>query len=303
MAFELQGHRGARGLRPENTLPSFEIALDLGVTSIETDLHLTRDDVPVLTHDPEIAATIDGCRVRHPIRALTVAELRRFRVAANPDPARFPDQLAEVTPLAERFARERGFDPFAVPTLDDLLGFVAAYAGAPGADAGKSPAQQLRARQVKLDLELKRVPLAPETIGDDFDGATAGMLERQVAATLRAASAVERCVVRSFDHRSVRAIGSLEPCLTTAVLMDGVAPVAPGAVAQAAGATLYCPALRFVDAQLVAQAHAAGVRVLPWTANEPAEWQRLCACGVDGITTDYPDRLAAWLAQRGIAIT
>ena len=50
--FNLQGHRGARGLRPENTLPSFETALDLGVTSVETDLHLTRDSVPVLCHDP-----------------------------------------------------------------------------------------------------------------------------------------------------------------------------------------------------------------------------------------------------------
>src|SRR5271166_5116502 len=59
-SFVLQGHRGARGLKPENTLPSFEVALDLGVSSIETDVHLTRDGVPILCHDPEVSGRL--CR-------------------------------------------------------------------------------------------------------------------------------------------------------------------------------------------------------------------------------------------------
>src|SRR3954470_9863897 len=96
--FNLQGHRGARGLRPENTLPSFEAALDCGVTSIETDLHLTRDGVPVLCHDSHlsdrICRPVEGAKFSLarplPISGLTLAQLRRYRADRNPDPARFP---------------------------------------------------------------------------------------------------------------------------------------------------------------------------------------------------------------------
>src|SRR5437868_7813113 len=97
--FDLQGHRGARGLKPENTLPAFEVAFDLGVTTVETDLHLSRDGVPVVTHDPEISEHL--CRLpegkaapdpltRPPVRALTLAQLRQYRADGNPDPRRFP---------------------------------------------------------------------------------------------------------------------------------------------------------------------------------------------------------------------
>src|SRR5947209_5173754 len=118
-AFNLQGHRGARGLRPENTLPSFEAALDAGVTSIETDLHLTTDGQVVLCHDPRIGGRL--------VRQQTREELRRFRVDRNPDPQRFATQDASVMPLAAVFAQQRGFDPYGVPSLQELFDFVAAY--------------------------------------------------------------------------------------------------------------------------------------------------------------------------------
>ena len=91
--FNLQGHRGARGLRLENTLPSFEIALDLGVTSVETDLHLSQDRHVILCHDPILPG---GALVA----ALPLADLRRVIVAGNSGPGRFPQQLAIPTPLA-----------------------------------------------------------------------------------------------------------------------------------------------------------------------------------------------------------
>src|SRR3954462_4716808 len=92
--FNFQGHRGARGLRPENTLPSFEAALDAGVTSIETDLHLTRDGALVLCHDPLLPAPAftPTPPANTAVRSLTLAELRQYRAAGNPAPARFPDQ-------------------------------------------------------------------------------------------------------------------------------------------------------------------------------------------------------------------
>src|SRR5271169_155556 len=103
--FESQGHRGARGLRPENTLPSFEAALDVGVDAIETDLLLTRDAVVVLCHDPLLPDRIFGpSALPRLLSRLTLAELRAWRAAGNPDPLRFPTQDPTPTPLATAFA-------------------------------------------------------------------------------------------------------------------------------------------------------------------------------------------------------
>jgi glycerophosphoryl diester phosphodiesterase len=318
--FNVQGHRGARGLKPENTLPAFEVAFDLGVTSVETDVHLSRDGVPVIIHDPDIneclcrlipgaaawvyvSRSVEASAKRKPaplISSLTLAQLRGYRAVCNPDPARFPHQDASVTPLAARFAERAGIDPFTPPTLADLFAFAAAYAGELGDQAGKTEAQRAWAGQVIFDLELKRVPFRPELIGDGFDGGEAARLERQVVACIQSAGVLERTVVRSFDHRAVRAIGRLEPRLTTAVLVAGTAPASPAEVARAAGACLYCPDFEFLDQAQVSLAHAAGITVLPLTVNEPCAWERLLAWGVDGITTDYPDRLLTFLRDRAL---
>src|SRR5947209_5074989 len=111
--FELQGHRGARGLKPENTLPAFEVAFDLGVTSIETDVHLTCDGVPILTHDASIQARLcrllPGSTAPDPasqplVSTLTCSQLRGYGADRNPDPRRFARQDATVTPLAQLYA-------------------------------------------------------------------------------------------------------------------------------------------------------------------------------------------------------
>jgi glycerophosphoryl diester phosphodiesterase len=281
-SFELQGHRGARGLKPENTFPAFEVAFDLGVTTVETDLHLTRDGIPVLCHDP----VLDGRLVC----SLSLAELRGWRADCNPDRGRFPEQDATVTPLARLFAGEEGIDPYTPPTLDDLLAFARAYAGDMGQQAGKTAAEREHARHVRFDLELKRVPFRPEYQGDDFTGNAPGLFEARVIASVRAAAVVERTAVRSFDHRSVRVLRQMEPGLTGVVLVEGTAPVAPEELARQAGASVYAPDFRFVDDGIVRRLHAAGIRVIPWTVNDPVDWQRLVAWGVDGITTDFPDR-------------
>src|SRR5262249_34355159 len=148
------------------------------------------------------------------------------------------------------------------------------------------------------DLELKRVPFRPEFVGDEFDGEHAGELEQRLVEVLRDANVVERTTVRSFDHRCVRAIGRLEPGLTRAVLVAGTAPVNPGAVVQQAEATVYCPEYTFLDAAQIRSLHAANLSVLPWTVNSVEDWTRLLEWDVDGITTDYPDRLAAFLQSR-----
>jgi glycerophosphoryl diester phosphodiesterase len=303
-SFDLQGHRGARGLKPENTLPGFEAALDVGVTAVETDLHLTHDGVVILAHDPCVTSHL--CRLlpggagpdpasQPMIRSLTVKQLRGYAADANPDRPRFPNQDATVTPLARIFSKRQGIHPYTLPTLDDLLAFIQAYAGDLGRNAGKTAAQRDRACRLRFDLELKRMPFQPELIGDGFDGCHPSQLEKRVVEAVQAAGVVERTIVRSFDHRCVRAIRRLEPRLTTAVLVERMAPVSPVSLVREAEAQIYCPDYHFLDEAQVRQAHAAGIRVVPWTINQPAQWRRLLEWGVDGMTTDFPDQLAAWL--------
>jgi glycerophosphoryl diester phosphodiesterase len=301
-AFDLQGHRGARGLRPENTLPSFEAALDAGVSSVETDLHLTADGAVVLCHDPVLDPAIFGptAPAGARVRSLRLAELRAFAAAGNPDPARFPGQDARHTPLAAAFAAERGLAPHAVPTLGDLFDFAAAYAGEEGRRAGKGDGRRARAARLRFDLELKRVPFHPETVDDGFTGAGPGPFEAAVAAAVQTAGVADRVAVRSFDHRSVRALTGPGAGLTGGVLVADTAVVSPADVAHAAGAAVYCPDYRFLDEGLVRAAHAGGVRVLPWTVNDLDDCRRLLAWGIDGVTTDYPDRVAGLLREMGV---
>jgi glycerophosphoryl diester phosphodiesterase len=326
MPFDLQAHRGARCFRPENTLPAFEVALDLGVTSIETDVHLTRDGVPVLIHDAQLnpfqyrlhvlkaVLSPPGQPPRRrqlglapdpvllpPISSLTLAQLRGYVADRICDRVRFPAQEASVTPVAERFAAKGLLQPYSIPSLSDAFSFVAAYAGDLGTSTGKTKEQRERARNVRFDLELKRVPFFPEAVGDQFDGQQPGRLEEQVAEAICEAGMLTRTSVRCFDHRSVKAAVSLKAGLSTAIIIAGTAPVSVVDLVRSAGAQTYCPQYEFLDEALVRQAHAAGIRVLPWTVNEPAHWQRLVDWGVDGITTDFPDELARLLRARGIA--
>jgi glycerophosphoryl diester phosphodiesterase len=276
------------------------------VCTVETDLHLTRDGVVVLCHDPVL-----GPRLHTPpanasapwrrIAEVTLPELRAYRAERNPDPGRFPGQGARVTPLAGWFAAEHGFDPWSPPTLGDLFRFAAAYAGEPGARAGKTDAQRARARHVRFDLELKRVPFHPETVNDGFTGRAPGRLEERVVEAVAAAGVVGRTNVRSFDHRSVYWLRQPEPALTGAVLIAETAPCAPAELAGRVGAALYAPDYRFLDEDLLRRAQADGLRVVPWTVNDPEHARRLLGWGVDGLTTDFPDRMADVLCAAGVA--
>jgi glycerophosphoryl diester phosphodiesterase len=298
--FEVQGHRGARGLRPENTLPSFEAALDHCVSSIETDLLRTADDAIVLFHDFEITGRL--CRSSNdaaalelsrsfPVREQSLAQLRAWIGDQNPDPTRFPTQQHDVTPFSSWFAEQRGMHPYAVPALTDLIAFVEAYAGEPGRRHRKTDAQRQSAGKVIVDLEVKRLPFY-ETERESH------ATEIALLAILRETGVIARSRVRSFDHAIIQTLLSLEPRLTRGILVAGTAPLRPSRLATDAGASLYCPDYRFLTEEHVQEIHAAGVRVIPWTVNEPGEWERLLAWGVDGITTDYPDRLASFLQSR-----
>ncbi|MFQ5554643.1 MAG: glycerophosphodiester phosphodiesterase family protein [Acidimicrobiia bacterium] len=290
---DVQGHRGARGLRPENTLPAFETALDLGVTTLELDLHLSADGRIVVWHDPEIDA--DKCRLAdgaaddvpdpddvlvpsrdRRIRALTVAQLEGYRCDRNPDEGRFPDQTAEPTTLAADFG---------IVTLGELFDFVAGYA----VSDTKTAQQRREAAGVIFNIETKRKVGEPGTIGDGFDGVNAGPFEMEILRVVAEHDLRSRVVIQSFDHRSLWAVHALDPGIALAALSvrEGVDF---GALA-ANGATIWSPNQDAVTAQRLADAHAAGLSVIPWTVNGQADMERLVDLGIDGLITDRPDLL------------
>jgi glycerophosphoryl diester phosphodiesterase len=300
-AFDLQGHRGARGLAPENTLAGFTTALAIGVSTLELDLGMTRDGVVVVHHDlwlnPDTTRNPDGdfLPLRGPaLRALTLAELKRYDVG----------RLKPGTRYAQAFAEQRAVDGARIPTLSEVFDL----------------ARDMRAGHVRFNIETKLTP----TSGDDAPDPE--IFAAAIAAALRVAGLTDRVTVQSFDWRTLAALRRIAPeiarvCLTserpgfdtlargrpgpspwTADLdIDDFAGSAPRLVA-AAGCAVWSPAYRDLTPGSVTEAKALGLQVIPWTVNERADMERLIGMEVDGLITDHPDRLRAVLAERNISL-
>jgi glycerophosphoryl diester phosphodiesterase len=297
-AFDLQGHRGARGLMPENTLEGFAAALSIGVTTLELDLGVTRDGVVVVSHDsylnPDHTRGPDGnfLAARGPaIRALTLAELKRYDVG----------RLKPGTAYAAGFPGQRAADGAPIPTLAEVF----------------DQARRLGADHVRFNIETKITPQAGADVADPETFAAA------VADVVRGAGLTARVMVQSFDWRTLVAMSRIAPDIERACLtIDrmGRSSVRGGFLGQsawtagfdvghfggsvprmvkAAGCAVWSPLFLDLTADTTAEAKAAGLKVLPWTVNERADMDRLIRDGVDGIITDYPDRLRAALAEAG----
>ena len=289
--YELQGHRGARGLKPENTLPAFEEALDRGVDTLELDLHLSEEGQLVVWHDPFVSAK--KCSVpagaddlpdptRQPpddsrllLRNLRADQLARYRCDVNPHPLRFPDQDASPTALA-------GND-YGIVTLPRLFTFVSEYAKS----SIKTDRQRLTAANVRFNLELKRDPARPEYIDDNFDGEEPGEFEKALVLCVEQFGLRDKVLAQSFDHRCIWAIRKLAPWLEVAAL-EKIRRASLSELA-ARGASVWTPHHSLVTKKSLAEAHAKGLRVVPWTVNNPARMRKLVDIGVDGIITDRPD--------------
>jgi len=291
--FDLQGHRGARGLAPENTLPGMRKALEIGVNTLELDLGLTRDGHLVLHHDlrlnGDITRDADGHWLPGPgpaIVDLNLAQLRKFDVGrlrpGSAYAARYPDQL--------------GLDGVSIPTLATVFDLV------------RHPS----ARHIRLNIETKLNPLQPD-ISPDPD-----VFARAVVAAVQAAEMTQRCTVQSFDWRTLRAVQRLNPALPTVALtvqqpwLNNVADprwtaglelaAFNGSVprmVKAVGARSWSPNFNNLDPALLAEARALGLAVVPWTVNELPDIERLVDWGVDGLISDHPERVRSALAARG----
>ena len=299
-AFDLEGHRGARGLAPENTLPAFAQALSIGVTTLELDAGVTEDGVVVVCHDrrlnPDIARGPDGRwltgRTRA-IRELTFHELQRYDVG----------RIRPGSDYSKRFQDQRRMDGVRIPRLADVFALV----------------RHARNDAVRFNIETKLSPLAPEdTIGPEE-------FARALIEVVRANGMAGRTIVQSFDWRTLAVVQREAPEIATSYLTEqqqandtiGAAQEATspwtggiryrdhGSVprmVKAAGGAVWSPSYRDLTEALVKEAQGLGLKVLPWTVNDPSDMDRLIGWGVDGIISDYPDRLRAAMAAKGLPL-
>ncbi len=300
MAFDLQGHRGARGLVPENTLEGFAAALNLGVTTLEMDTGVTADGAVVVMHDPTLNPDItrgpDGAWITPPgpaVRSLTLAELQRHDVG----------RIRPGTRYAATFPDQVPADGARIPTLDAVLALAAAA----------SPT-------VRFNIETKVFPHRPTvTVPPE-------VMAEAVADVIIRAGMADRAVVQSFDWRTLAWLREHRPAIARSYLTsqsggedtvasrDGVpSPWLAGLDAAAhgnsvprlvaaAGGTIWSPNFRDLTEAIVAEARSLGLTLLPWTVNDAATMERLIAWGVDGIITDRPDILRGVMAARGMAL-
>ena len=299
---DLQGHRGARGLWPENTLAGFARALAIGVDAVELDCALSRDGVVVVTHDPELNPDLTRdpagrflSATGPPVVSLTCAELQRYDVGRlNPSSA-----------YAARFPFQQAVDGERIPRLADVLELV-----------------RTRGRgRVRVAVEVKTFPDRPPELTASPQ-AFAVALQRDLETT----GMVARVDIMAFDWRVLRAVQGLMPQVVTAALteqqgewdtvglnasqpspwLDGLDPARFGRsvvrLVEASGARLWGPDFADLDAQCVTEAHSLGLRVIPWTVNEPSDMERMLGLKVDGMTTDRPDVLRSLLERRGLPV-
>ncbi|MGW5670886.1 glycerophosphodiester phosphodiesterase family protein [Micromonospora sp. NPDC003776] len=310
--FDLQAHRGGIGLTTEETLAGFAKAMRLGVSTLELDTQVTRDEKVVVTHDRQVSA--QKCRDTAPvtpgdpmypyvgkyIRDLTLAQIKTMDCGYQQLPG-FPEQ--------ERIAGVR------MAELRDVLDLVRSW----------------HANQVTLNIETKVEAGAPEQT------APRELFVRRVFEEIRASGIEDQVTIQSFDWGALRVMHRLAPRWPLVALTNydflqvgkpGASPwlggldaddfggdfvraaaAIPGVTALSPNygfpqnGTVADPGFRFYpDATMIAEAHARGLKVIPWTCDDPATVAALIDLGVDGIITNYPNRVRQLMAERGMRL-
>lgn len=272
--FDLQGHRGARGLAPENTIPAFRRALELGVMTLEMDVAIAGDGTVVVSHEPWMApdkcVTPAGNRItdgkQHNIHEMPYEDVAAYDCGSL-KLADFPEQKPQPAPK---------------PRLRDVVQMAEAYVEAHDRDP------------VFYNVEVKS---RPEWDGR-FHPEPETFVERVLAA-VTSERVAPRTTIQSFDPRSLEAVHRQNVPVRTALLVgwSGDDGLAANLAALSFAPDIYSPDARLVDEDLVAAVHERGLQLIPWTVNEPAAMKRLLRLGVDGLITDYPDRGKAVLDE------
>lgn len=300
-AFELQGHRGARGLMPENTLPAFAKALSIGVTTLELDLAVSKDLHVVVSHnprlEPDIARNADGNWLQQSsptIHSMTLESVKSYDVG----------RLNPVSKYAGRYPDQQPVDGTSVPTLGEVFELV----------------NRSGNNLVKFNIEVKINPEKPELTfaPKEFVGAVLKVVRRY--------KMEYRTTIQSFDWRVLAVVQKLAPDITTSYLtvnqswLSNLQTDTPGPspwlngfdldnfegstarAIKAAGGAVWSSYHKEVSPDSIKLAHELGLSVKVWTVNESERMRELIAMRVDGIITDYPDRLRMVLEELGLTV-
>lgn len=266
-SFDWQGHRGARGLVPENSIPAFLKALEFpGVQTLEMDVVISSDNGVIVSHDPWMSAEICSHPNGNPVTTeeqpglnlfkMTTAEIGQYDCGLRPHP-RFPQQL--------KMAVHK-------PTLEAVVAAVNDYC------------RKHKHIFPKYNIEIKSQP--------DWDNVytpTPDVFARLVVEEVKNLGIRDKTCIQSFDIRSLKAVHAIDPKITLAYLVE--APVKLKEALQLIGFTpnIYSPYYGLLSDEELKYAHEAGMKVIPWTVNDQEQMKQLMQRGVDGIITDYPN--------------
>ncbi|MEX2367989.1 MAG: glycerophosphodiester phosphodiesterase family protein [Balneolaceae bacterium] len=265
--FDLQGHRGARGLMPENTIPAFLKAVEHGVDTIEFDVVVTNDRQLLISHEPwfnhRISTKPDGTPVLkreeqdHNIFGMSYEETTRYDVGirGNPD---FPEQktvavqkplMREAIMAVEAYIKEHGLDP------------------------------------VRYNIETKSNP--------DWVGTFVPEPEEFVKLLYEELSELEvlgRVIIQSFDPNTLIAMRELDPGVTQAILVSDRTPLEKYVKILGYTPEIWSPHYKRVNPSTIIEARDRNMKIIPWTVNRIREMRTQLEMGVDGLITDYPNR-------------
>ena len=262
--FDLQGHRGARGLMPENTIPAMLKAIDLGVNTLEMDVVFTSDNVAIVSHEPFFNGAIttfpasDEDEKKSNIYKMTYAETQRYDVGLKGNSS-FPEQ--------QKMAVRK-------PSLSSLIDSVEAYA----AKKNKS---------IFYNIETKTNPATDGT----FHPAPVAFTD-MLMKVIRDKGISDRVTVQSFDIRTLKHLHSKYPNIKTSLLADAGNRSSFRKQLDDLGfdPAIYSPEESLVTENLIKACYEKNIRIIPWTVNDSKRIRELKKMGVDGIITDYPNR-------------
>jgi glycerophosphoryl diester phosphodiesterase len=286
---EVQGHRGNRGLRPENCLPSFATAIEAGADALELDLIVSKDGELVIHHDffvnNELCTYLDGRPLLQPllIHSLTLAEIKQFDCGRKKN---------------HSFPKQHAIPGTQIPTLNDLFEMIRS-------------SSHPNAKKIRLNLEVKRDPSHPEWTSSPSE------LARKVLSKVEQNGFTDRVYYSSFDPEVLAAIRSIAPNAQIGFLFDEETIEEAQKIDPQAGKDLQAGAEFFIqlalslkanilsphhtfltDAHFIRRLQQAGFRVVSWTVNEPKRWAELMEMGIDGIISDYPEELIHFLKEK-----
>jgi glycerophosphoryl diester phosphodiesterase len=298
MAFDIEAHRGGRGLLPENTLQAFAGALAMGVDTLELDTGVTKDGVLIVSHErrlnPDLARGANGVYVAPPgtpFTDLTLAQVKAYDVG----------QIRPGSAYAKQFPEQRAVPDTPIPTLKEVIDLVRRS----GHD------------KVRLNIETKINPEHPEESPDPerFVTLLLGLLDAEQFAG--------RVMIQSFDWRTLQLVQQRAPAIPTVYLTiqrggaptislqsatpwtAGINPADHGGslprTIKAAGGAVWSPNFADVTSDLVKEAHDLKLQVVVWTVNKPDDIARMIDIGVDGIISDRPDLLSQIAIEKGVA--